>query len=187
MLNVAEDHFYVETIDPQGNPVPDDTPGELVFSTLTKTGMPLLRYRSGDIATLSGSAPGSPRTLRRMSKLLGRRDDMLVIRGVNVFPTEIEAVLLADRRVSPHYLIVEDRTVAARPELRVAVEVTGRGVAADRLADELTSALRERLGLSCVVRVVAEGTVPRTETGKARRLERWPQGQPVPQQWHVLL
>src|SRR5919198_824704 len=145
MLNVAEDHFYVEAVDTEGNPVPDGTPGELVFSTLTKTGMPLLRYRSGDVATLDGPAEGSPRTLRRMSKLLGRRDDMLVVRGVNVFPTEIEAVLLADARVSPHYLIVEDRRVAARPELRVAVEPFHDAVDTLALQSDLAHALRERL------------------------------------------
>jgi phenylacetate-CoA ligase len=187
LLNVAEDHFYVEAIDPEGNPVPDGTPGELVFSTLTKTGMPLLRYRSGDIATLAGPAEGSPRTLRRMSKLLGRRDDMLVIRGVNVFPTEIEAVLLADRRIGPHYLIVEDRRVPARPELRVAVESSSAAVSTGGLEAELTGALRERLGVGCEVRVVAAGTVPRTEVGKARRLERWAEGDEVPDRWQVLL
>jgi len=186
-LNVAEDHFYVEAIDAEGHPVPDGTPGELVFSTLTKTGMPLLRYRSGDIATLSGPASGSPRTLRRMSKLLGRRDDMLVIRGVNVFPTEIEAVLLADERIGPHYLIVEDRRVPARPELRVAVESASAAVDTVTLGDQLSAALRERLGVGCQVRVVAAGTVPRTEVGKARRLERWTEGDAVPERWQVLL
>ncbi|RZS32170.1 phenylacetate-CoA ligase [Herbihabitans rhizosphaerae] len=178
MLNVAEDHFYVETVDAQGNPVPDGTPGELVFTTLTKTGMPLLRYRTGDVASLAGPVAGSPRTLRRMSKLLGRTDDMLVVRGVNVFPTEIEAVLLADVRVSPHYLIVDDRRVAARPELRVAVEPFESTVDNDRLGTELTGALRERLGISCVVSVLGPGSVPRTEVGKARRLARWTEGEP---------
>jgi phenylacetate-CoA ligase len=186
-LNVAEDHFYVEAVDAAGHPVPDGTPGELVFSTLTKTGMPLLRYRSGDIATLSGPASGSPRTLRRMSKLLGRRDDMLVIRGVNVFPTEIEAVLLADERIGPHYLIVADRRVPARPELRVAVESASAAVDTVTLGDQLSAALRERLGVGCLVRVVAAGTVPRTELGKARRLERWSEGDAVPERWQVLL
>ena len=178
MLNVAEDHFYVEAIGADGTPVDDGSPGELVFTTLTKTGMPLLRYRSGDVATLAGPVPGSARTLRRMSKVLGRTDDMLVVRGVNVFPTEIEAVLLADTRVGPHYLVVDDRREAARPELRVAVEARTESTDAIRLAGDLTAALRERLGITCVVRVLTAGTVPRTEVGKARRLVRWSSGEP---------
>ncbi len=181
MLNVAEDHFYVEALDPDGHPVPDGTPGELVFTTLTKTGMPVLRYRSGDVAALAGPAVGSARTLRRMSKLKGRSDDMLVIRGVNVFPTEIEAVLLADPRVSPHYLVVEDRRVAARPELRVAVEPFDGSVDGDALRSYLVHVLRERLGIGCDVRVLAPGSVPRAEAGKARRLVRWTSGEaPLP-------
>ncbi|HEX3649657.1 MAG TPA: phenylacetate--CoA ligase [Pseudonocardiaceae bacterium] len=178
LLNVAEDHFYVEAIDPDGRPVPDGTPGELVFTTLTKTGMPLLRYRTGDVAALAGPLPGAPRTLRRMTKILGRVDDMLVIRGVNVYPTEIEAVLLADRRVSPHYLLVEDRRVPARPELRIAVEHAAGSGDDEALRRDLEHALRERLAVGCVVRVVAAGGVPRTETGKARRLARWSDGEP---------
>jgi len=176
MLNVAEDHFLVEAVDADGVPVPDGTPGELVFTTLTKTGMPLLRYRSGDVATLAGPVAGAPRTLRRMSKVLGRTDDMLVVRGVNVFPTEIEAVVLGDERVGPHYLVVEDRRVAARAELRVVVEPVA--TAAGSLADDLVVALRERLGIACVVHVVERGSVPRTEVGKARRFVRWTEGEP---------
>jgi phenylacetate-CoA ligase len=177
LLNVAEDHFFVEAVDASGSPVPDGTPGELVFTTLTKTGMPLLRYRSGDVAALAGPLPGSPRTLRRMTKILGRVDDMLVVRGVNVYPTEIESVLLADARVSPHYLLVEDRRVPSRPELRIAVEST-HDTDVEALRRDLEHSLRERLAVGCVVRVVAEGTVPRTETGKAKRLARWTEGEP---------
>lgn len=176
LLNVAEDHFFVEAVDGNGTPVSDGTPGELVFTTLTKTGMPLLRYRSGDVASLAAPIAGSPRTLRRMSKVLGRVDDMLVIRGVNVYPTEIEAVLLSDARVSPHYLLVEDRRVPARPELRIAIETVSSD--ADVLRRELEHALRERLAVGCVVRVLPAGTVPRTETGKAKRLARWSEGEP---------
>ena len=172
MLTIAEDHFYPECVDADGNPVPDGTPGELVFTTLTKTGMPLLRYRTGDVATLADAVPGSPRTLRRMSKLLGRTDDMLVVRGVNVYPTEIEAVVLADERVGPHYLVVDDRR-AARAELRVAVESD------QPVGDELAHRLRERLGVTVDVRVVPRGTVPRTEVGKAKRVVSWTEG-PAP-------
>ncbi|MER7079494.1 phenylacetate--CoA ligase family protein, partial [Saccharopolyspora kobensis] len=118
LLNIAEDHFYPEVVGPDGQPLADGQPGELVFTTLTKTGTPLLRYRTGDVAALHGPAAGSARTLRRMSRVLGRTDDMLVIRGVNVFPSEVEAVLLADPRVAPHYLIVEDRPPGARGPLR---------------------------------------------------------------------
>jgi phenylacetate-CoA ligase len=179
LLNVAEDHFFVEAVDASGSPVPDGTPGELVFTTLTKTGMPLLRYRSGDVAALAGPLPGSPRTLRRMTKILGRVDDMLVVRGVNVYPTEIESVLLADARVSPHYLLVEDRRVGGRPELRIAVEHADGDLDGEEvLRRDLEHSLRERLAVGCVVRVVAEGTVPRTETGKAKRLARWTEGEP---------
>ncbi|CAM3341814.1 phenylacetate--CoA ligase family protein [Kibdelosporangium persicum] len=178
MLNVAEDHFFVEAVDPEGNPVPDGTPGELVFTTLTKTGMPLIRYRTGDVAALAGPVPNRPRTLRRMSKLKGRTDDMLVIRGVNVFPTEVEAVLLRDERVSPHYLVVEDRRDPSRSELRVAVEPFTDSVDKPALGADLTNALRERLGITCVVTVLEPGSVPRTEVGKARRLARWNQGDP---------
>ncbi|MFD4675466.1 phenylacetate--CoA ligase family protein [Lentzea sp. NPDC058450] len=154
LLNIAEDHFYPETQD-----------GELIFTTLTKTGMPLLRYRTGDVATLH-EPKNSP--FRRMSKLKGRKDDMLVIRGVNVFPTEIEAVVL--ELASPHYLIVEDRrTTTAR--LHVAVEST------EDVRTGLENKLKERLGITCLVHVLEPGKLPRTEVGKAQRLARWTQGQ----------
>lgn len=155
LLNVAEDHFYPETQD-----------GELVFTTLTKTGMPLLRYRTGDVATLH--EPKGERTLTRMSKLKGRKDDMLIVRGVNVFPTEIEAVVLG--LASPHYLIVED-TRATTTQLHVVVEST------QDIKARLTNKLRERLGITCQVHVLEPGSVPRTEVGKAQRLARWSQGQ----------
>ncbi|NGY66375.1 phenylacetate--CoA ligase [Lentzea sp. NEAU-D13] len=155
LLNIAEDHFYPETED-----------GELIFTTLTKTGMPLLRYRTGDIASLH--EPTGLRTFRRMSKLKGRKDDMLVVRGVNVFPTEIEAVVL--ELASPHYLIVEDRRTTTA-QLHVAVEST------QDIRQELTGKLKERLGITCQVHVLETGKLPRTEQGKAQRLARWTQGQ----------
>jgi phenylacetate-CoA ligase len=105
-LHVQEDHFYVEVLDPMtGAPVPDGQLGELTFTTFTKEALPLLRYRTGDLARLDrGPGPG-PRTTVRMSKITGRVDDMLVIRGVNVYPSEVEQVVLADPAVAPQYLL----------------------------------------------------------------------------------
>ncbi len=198
-LHVNEDHFLAEAVDPAtGEPVPDGTPGELVFSTLTKEALPLLRYRSGDIAALRRGGCACGRTRIRMSKVSGRSDDMLVIRGVNVYPAEVERVLLADGRVSPHYLLVVDARAAVK-ELIVAVEsLTAaadapaggageqRGGPASRaaldpgglLASGLEQALRGDLGVRARVRVLAAGTVPRTEVGKAVRVVTWPAGEP---------
>jgi phenylacetate-coenzyme A ligase PaaK-like adenylate-forming protein len=164
-LHVNEDHFLVEAVDAEGLPVPEGTPGELVFTT-PREAMPLLRYRTGDVASLSYAPCACGRTLVRMSKMLGRRDDMLVIRGVNVYPREIEAVLL--RHASPHYQVVVDRR-AAMPRLVIACEEAGAG---------LEEALRAELGLSCDVRVLPTGTVPRVEIGKAVRVVTWASGAP---------
>jgi phenylacetate-CoA ligase len=173
-LHVQEDHFLVETIDPEtGAPVPEGEPGELVFTTLTKEALPLLRYRTGDIATLTSEACACGRTLARMSKVLGRRDDMLVVRGVNVYPSEIEQTLLSDPRLAPHYLIVMDRRTTGR--LVVACEqLTG----ADGVRAELERTLADRLGVRADVRVLPPGTVPRTEAGKAVRVVTWTDGAP---------
>jgi phenylacetate-CoA ligase len=164
-LHVNEDHFLVEAVDPEGAPVPDGVPGELVFST-PREAMPLLRYRTGDVASLSHAPCACGRTLVRMSKVLGRRDDMLVIRGVNVYPREIEAVVL--RHAAAHYQVVVDRR-AAMPRLIVACEEADAG---------LEAALSAELGLSCDVRVLPAGTVPRVEIGKAVRVVNWQSGQP---------
>jgi phenylacetate-coenzyme A ligase PaaK-like adenylate-forming protein len=164
-LHVNEDHFLVEAVSADGVPVPDGTPGELVFST-PKEAMPLLRYRTGDVASLSCEPCPCGRTLVRMSKVLGRVDDMLVIRGVNVYPREIEAVLL--RHASPHYQVIVDRR-AAMARLIVACEEGGPG---------LGPALSAELGLACDVRVLPPGTIPRVEAGKAVRVVAWESGEP---------
>lgn len=175
-LNIAEDHFYPEVIGTDGEPVPDGTPGDLTFTTLTKTGLPLLRYRTGDIASIQDPFPGSARTLRQMSPVLGRGDDMLVIRGVNVFPTEIEAILLADHRVAPHYMVVEDRRDASDPQLRIALETYDPNEDAIRLERELVAVLRERIGLACYVRVLEPNEIPRASSGSTPQLVRWDHG-----------
>ena len=108
-LHVNEDHFLVEALDPlTGLPVPDGTLGELTFTTMTKQALPLLRYRTGDIASLRRGICRCGRTLVKMSKIIGRKDDMLVVRGVNVYPSEVERVLLEEDSMAPDYLLVVD-------------------------------------------------------------------------------
>jgi phenylacetate-coenzyme A ligase PaaK-like adenylate-forming protein len=170
-LHVAEDHFLVETLDPAtGEPVGDGTPGELTFTTPTKEALPLLRYRTGDIATLHRGQCSCGRTLVRMSKVTGRVDDMVVVRGVNVYPSEVEAVLLAQPGVAPHYLVVVDRRTPAT-RLIVACETTGT-------IESVAAAVRQRLGVRAEVVALPAGTVPRVEIGKARRRVDWTGGEP---------
>ncbi|GAA3974233.1 phenylacetate--CoA ligase [Actinomadura viridis] len=179
-LHVNEDHFIVEAVDPvTGVPVEEGEPGELVFSTPTKQALPLLRYRTGDVASLSHGECDCGRTLVRMSKVRGRVDDMLVIRGVNLYPSEVERVLLGSGLVSPHYQLVVDRR---RPDVRllVACEEPGDG-GREGVAGELAQALHEALGLAAEIRVLPAGTVPRVEVGKAVRVVTWESGEaPLP-------
>src|SRR5712691_5098623 len=203
-LHVNEDHFLVEAIDPvTGEPVPDGTAGELVFTTLTKEAMPLLRYRSGDIATLRPGTCDCGRTLVKMSKVTGRKDDMLVIRGVNVYPSEVERVLLAEPAVAPDYLLVIDEREGQRDLIACCERIThgagshpgspevGQGDSAQEttqqaeanlseyeLKSRLERNLRETLGLRVNVAMVPPGAVPRTEVGKAVRVRRWSAGEP---------
>jgi phenylacetate-CoA ligase len=160
--HVNEDHFLVEVIDPDtGEPREDGEVGELVFTTLTKEALPLLRYRTGDLASVTREPCVCGRTLARMSRVVGRTDDMLIVRGVNVFPSEIERVLLADRELAPHYQLIVERPDRL-DELTVQVEGT---------VDSAT--VRERLeralGVSARVEVLKPGSIPRSE-GKALRV-----------------
>jgi phenylacetate-CoA ligase len=181
-LHVNEDHFIVEAIDPvTGEPVPEGVPGELVFSTPTRQALPLLRYRTGDVAALRRGRCECGRTLVKMTKVAGRTDDMIVLRGVNVYPAEVERVVLADGRLAPHYLLVVDARSAVK-ELLVAVEPitaeAGGPPPADALAGELTAVIRDRLGVRTQVRVLPAGTVPRPGAGKAVRVLTWAGGEP---------
>ncbi|MGO8876984.1 MAG: phenylacetate--CoA ligase family protein [Acidimicrobiales bacterium] len=174
-LHVNEDHFYVEVVDPlTGDPLEDGEVGELVFTTLTKEAQPLIRYRSGDLSSLSRQPCACGRTTVRMSRLVGRSDDMFVIRGVNVFPSEIEAVLLSSPQLAPHYTIVLDSS-RSMPEMVVVCELAATKEpdgTVDGLAQELSARLSGRLGVSGRVVVGPPGAVPRTEVGKAMRLVR---------------
>ncbi len=181
-LHVNEDHFLVEALDLlTGDPVPDGTPGELTFTTLTKEAMPLLRYKTGDIATLRRGTCACGRTLMKMSKVTGRKDDMLVIRGVNVYPSEIERVLLAEPEVAPDYLLVVDERQDIR-ELIACCECmtmpSRDSRAPSEVRQELERKLASALGLRVSVAVVPAGSVPRTEVGKAVRVRRWSGGEP---------
>jgi phenylacetate-CoA ligase len=160
--HVNEDHFLVEVVDPQsGRPLPDGEVGELVFSTLMKEALPLLRYRTGDLASLTREPCACGRTFARMSRILGRTDDMLIIRGVNVFPSEIERALLAMPELTPHYQLVVERP-GHLDELTVQVEG-----AIDPAA--VRKQLHGVLGLTAQVQVVDPGSIPRSE-GKAMRV-----------------
>jgi len=160
--HVNEDQFLVEVVDPQsGQPLPDGEVGELVFSTLTKEALPLLRYRTGDLASVTREPCPCGRTFARMSRVVGRTDDMLIIRGVNVFPSEIERALLSIPELAPHYQLVVERP-GHLDELTVQVE----GAVEPALVREQ---LHSVLGLTAQVEIVRPGTIPRSE-GKALRV-----------------
>ncbi|HKE66378.1 MAG TPA: phenylacetate--CoA ligase [Micromonosporaceae bacterium] len=179
-LHVQDDVFLVEALDPvTGRPVPDGELGELTFTTLTKQALPLLRYRTGDLARLDrrptavDESETAWRTSVKMSKIVGRADDMLIVRGVNVYPSEVEAVVLADPAVGAQYLLVLDER-GALPRLVVCCE---SDVESATVAGRLNDALGKRLGLACDVHVVSPGKLPRTEVGKAVRVLHWSGGE----------
>jgi phenylacetate-CoA ligase len=171
-LTVWEDHFYPEIIDPQtGQPLRDGEVGELVITTLTKQAMPVIRYRTRDLTRL---VPGTARRMRRMERIRGRSDDMLIIRGVNVFPSQIEAVLAQEKRLAPHY-VLELRRPDRLDELDVVVETranTGGQLPATELTELERHAehlIKAYVGVTTRVRVVEPGTIERSQ-GKAKRV-----------------
>jgi phenylacetate-CoA ligase len=171
-LTVWEDHFYPEIVDPQSGAVlPDGRDGELVLTSLTKIGMPVLRYRTRDLTRL---LPGTARTMRRMARVTGRSDDMLIIRGVNVFPSQIEELLLKEDRLSPHYILEVRRDghlddldvlVERRPEIPGPLSVAARTA----IEQEVERLIKGYIGVSAKVHVVEPGTVQRSQ-GKAVRV-----------------
>lgn len=165
---IWEDHFYPEIIDPQtGKVLPDGEEGELVFTSLSKEAMPVIRYRTRDLTRL---LPGTARTMRRMDKITGRSDDMMIIRGVNVFPTQIEEHILALGSLSPHYLIELERR-GNLDHMTVHVELASSS--ADTQNDTIAIALQQRIkahvGVSCVINIQGSGHIARSE-GKAKRV-----------------
>ena len=174
-LHVFEDHFYPEIIDPEtGDPLPDGQKGELVFTCLTKEGVPLIRYRTRDITMLLAEGPcPCGRTSRKIARLMGRTDDMLIIRGINVFPSQVEDVLVRIEGVHPQYLIVVDRQ-GNLDTMEIKVEVTEklfsdevRGLEA--LREKIHHQIRTMLNVSAKITLVEPKTIERT-LGKAKRV-----------------
>ena len=169
-LHVWEDHFYPEVIDPEtGQPVADGELGELVFTSLTKEAFPIIRYRTRDLTRL---LPGTARSMRRMEKVTGRSDDMMIIRGVNVFPTQIEEQLLKVPALAPHYQIEITRD-GRMDVMTLKVEAAGAHTTGDEArkaaATTLASLVKNVVGVSSQVVVGAPNTVERSQ-GKARRV-----------------
>ena len=168
-LHIWEDHFYPEIIDPaSGEVLPDGETGELVITSLTKEACPVIRYRTRDLTRLM---PGTARSMRRMQKVTGRSDDMLIIRGVNLFPTQVEEILLGDDRLSPHYCL-EVRREGRLDEIAVLVEA--RAGAADEetraaVGRDVARHVKSRIGITCEVRVMEPESIERS-VGKARRI-----------------
>jgi phenylacetate-CoA ligase len=169
-LTIWEDHFYPEIVDPHtGQPVPDGEQGELVFTSLTKEALPIVRYRTRDLTRL---LPGSARTMRRMQKITGRSDDMMIIRGVNVFPSQIEELILQRPLLAPHYVCEIDKdgpldALTVRVELKAHEHTDGSAAAGAQAA--LEHAIKSLIGVSCRVRVEPAGAIERS-IGKAKRV-----------------
>jgi phenylacetate-CoA ligase len=173
-LHVWEDHFYPEVVDPQtGEVLPDGEYGELVFTSLTKQAMPIVRYRTRDLTRL---LPGTARTVRRIEKITGRSDDMIILRGVNVFPTQVEELLLRVDGLTPHYQLVLTRPermdeLTVRVEARPEVPTQTRA----QLSARLCALVKENVGVSIACDVVDPGGIERSQ-GKAQRVvDRRPQ------------
>ena len=173
-LHIQEDHFIPEIIDPDTEEVlPYGTKGELVFSTITKEGLPLLRYRTRDISSLDYEKCECGRTLVRMSKVTGRTDDMLIIRGVNVFPSQIESVLLELGETAPHYMIIVDR-IDNLDTMEIWVEMTQTMFSdevrhIEDIERKIKKEVENTLGLSAKVKLVEPKSIQRSE-GKAKRV-----------------
>jgi phenylacetate-CoA ligase len=167
-LHIWEDHFYPEVIDPESGAVlPEGEQGELVFTSLTKEAMPVIRYRTRDLTRL---LPGTARSMRRMEKITGRSDDMMIVRGVNVFPTQIEELILKDERLAPHF-VIELRRADRLDEMTVKVESRPGADDATRAAcnKDLAHLIKSLIGVTATVDTTPPGAIERS-LGKAKRI-----------------
>ncbi len=173
-LHIFEDHFYPEIIDPETLEVlPDGAIGELVLTTLSKEAMPMIRYRTRDLSQLVAEPCPCGRTIRRLNRINARSDDMLIIRGVNLFPSQIEAALLSTALVSPHYMIVVDRQ-GNLDTLEVQIEMTAENFSDDirtleKLHRQISAAVFEVTGIHATISLVKPNSLPRSE-GKLNRV-----------------
>ena len=173
-MHINEDHFIVEVIDPEtGEVVPDGSMGEIVFTCITKEALPLIRYRTRDIATINKGMCRCGRTFARMSKPMGRSDDMLIIKGVNVFPSQIEEVLMKTEGVAPHYQIIVDR-INNKDMLDVLVEVSNKDLtdeikSLEALSKKVSAEILSVLGIKANIKLVEPKTIARSE-GKSVRV-----------------
>ncbi len=168
--HVNEDHFLPEVVDPEtGEPVPEGGEGVLVITTLTKEALPLVRYWTGDICSLSHRPCACGRTLVRMGPIVGRSDDMLVVRGVNVYPSQVGAVLGRIPELSPHFGLVVRRD-GTLDEIEVVVEAAGSAADGAGIAERAAVLIRDTIGCTMAVTLVAPGEAPRSDGGKIQRV-----------------
>ncbi len=175
-LHIWEDHFYPEVIDPEtGEVLPDGEKGELVFTSLTKEAFPIIRYRTRDLTRL---LPGTARSMRRMEKVTGRSDDMIILRGVNVFPTQIEEQLMAVKGLAPHFQIelTRDGRMDAMAIHVEAVEGPMGSEALAQSAEELKARIKDRVGISVDITAHGSGGVPRSQGKAVRIIDNRPKG-----------
>jgi phenylacetate-CoA ligase len=179
---VNEDHFIVEVVDPETlDPVPDGQMGELVFTTITKEGIPVIRYRTRDITRIIPEECACGRTFRRMERVSGRSDDMLIVRGVNVFPSQIEQVLTGVEGVAPHYQVVLERA-GSLDAVQVHVEVTPDFAfdeirALESLRAKVTQEIASALAVSVDVRLVEPKSIQRSQGKAVRVVDNRPEGE----------
>ena len=173
-LHINEDHFVPEVIDPDTlQQLPEGTEGELVFTCITKEALPLIRYRTRDLTSLTSGLCGCGRTLVRMSRISGRSDDMIIIRGVNVFPSQIESVLLKTEEVSPHYILIVDRinnldTLEVCVEAREMITLDNKEYVS-KVEKKISSEIFSIIGIRVNIKLVEPNTIERSE-GKAKRI-----------------
>jgi phenylacetate-CoA ligase len=173
-LHVHEDHFLVEVIDPDSNErLGEGEEGELVFTTLVKEAMPMLRYRTGDVGSLTYEPCRCGRTTARIRGLRGRRDDMITVRGVNLYPSNVEHLLLSVPDVAPHYQLVVDRE-GAMDEVTVHCESLSPDVDSETLRTTVETVLQEHTGIRITVELLEPGSVPRSEGKAVRVVDRRP-------------